>query len=91
MATVLIVEDQEQILTLAQPFLEEQGHKTLSAATADEALAILTGSDALRRFCGLGYGSTLADRHAEKRIASLKHATSTFADASYNSATADRV
>ena len=47
MATVLIVEDQEQILTLAQSFLEEQGHKTLSAATADEALAILTGSEAV--------------------------------------------
>jgi CheY-like chemotaxis protein len=43
----LIVEDQEQILTLAQSFLEEQGHKTLSAATADEALAILTGSEAV--------------------------------------------
>ena len=47
MATVLIVEDQEEILTLAQSFLEEQGHKTLSAATADEALAILTGSEAV--------------------------------------------
>ena len=47
MATVLIVEDQEQILTLAQSFLEEQGHRTLSAATADEALAILTGSEAV--------------------------------------------
>ena len=47
MATVLIVEDQEQILTLARSFLEEQGHKTLSAATADEALAILTGSEAV--------------------------------------------
>jgi CheY-like chemotaxis protein len=47
MATVLIVEDQEQILMLAQSFLEEQGHKTLSAATADEALAILTGSGAV--------------------------------------------
>ncbi len=47
MATVLIVEDQEQILTLVQSFLEEQGHRTLSAATADEALAILTGSEAL--------------------------------------------
>ena len=47
MAIVLIVEDQEQILTLAQSFLEEQGHKTLSAATADEALAILTGSEAV--------------------------------------------
>jgi CheY-like chemotaxis protein len=47
MATVLIVEDQEQILRLVQSFLEEQGHRTLSAATADEALAILTGSEAL--------------------------------------------
>ena len=36
MATVLIVQDQEQILILAQSFLEEQGHKTLSASTADE-------------------------------------------------------
>jgi CheY-like chemotaxis protein len=47
MATVLIVEDQEQILMLVKSFLEEQGHKTLSAATADEALAILTGSEAV--------------------------------------------
>jgi CheY-like chemotaxis protein len=47
MATILIVEDQEQILILAQSFLEEQGHKTLSAATADEALAILTESEAV--------------------------------------------
>ena len=47
MATVLIVEDQAQILVLVQSFLEEQGHKTLSAATADEALAILTGSEAV--------------------------------------------
>ena len=45
MTTILIVEDQEQILMLAKSFLEEQGHKTLSAATADEALAILTGSE----------------------------------------------
>ena len=47
MATVLMVEDQEEILTLARSFLEEQGHKTLSAATADEALAVLTGSEAV--------------------------------------------
>jgi DNA-binding NtrC family response regulator len=44
MATVLIVEDDEQILALARSFIEEQGHKTLSAATADEAFAVLTGS-----------------------------------------------
>jgi CheY-like chemotaxis protein len=47
LATVLIVEDQEQILMLVQSFLEEQGHKTLSAATAEGALAILTGSEAV--------------------------------------------
>ena len=47
MAIVLIVDDQEEILTLAQSFLEEQGHKVLSAATADEALVILTGSEAV--------------------------------------------
>ena len=47
MVTVLIVEDQEQILMLVKSFLEEHGHKTLSAATADEALAILTGSEAV--------------------------------------------
>ena len=33
MATVLIVEDEAEILVLAQSFLEEQGHKTLLAAT----------------------------------------------------------
>ena len=46
MATVLIVEDQAQILVLVQSFLEEQGHRTLSAATPNDALAILTGSEA---------------------------------------------
>jgi CheY-like chemotaxis protein len=47
MATVLIVEDEAQIRALTQSFIEEQGHKTLSAATADEALAILTGPEAV--------------------------------------------
>jgi DNA-binding NtrC family response regulator len=47
MATVLIVDDDEQILALAQSFIQEQGHKTLSAATTDEALAVLTGSTAV--------------------------------------------
>ena len=37
MATVLIVEDEGQVLLLAQSFLDEQGHKTLSAATASRA------------------------------------------------------
>ena len=47
MATVLIVEDQPQILALAQSLLEEEGYKTLSAATADGALAVLAGAEAV--------------------------------------------
>ena len=35
------------ILTLARSFLEEQGHRRPPAATADQALAILTGSEAV--------------------------------------------
>ena len=47
MATVLIVEDQAEVLALAQSFLEEQGYKALSAATAANALAVLTGPEAV--------------------------------------------
>jgi CheY-like chemotaxis protein len=41
MATILIVEDEPQICSLLQSFIEEHGHETLSAATADQALSIL--------------------------------------------------
>ena len=41
MAVVLIVEDEEQVRVLAESCLQEQGHQTVSAATADEALAAL--------------------------------------------------
>ena len=47
MATILIVEDEPQISSLVQSFIQEQGHKTLSAATADEALTLLTGPEAV--------------------------------------------
>jgi CheY-like chemotaxis protein len=47
MATVLIVEDEPEISSLLESFIEEQGHKTLSAATANEALSILTGHEAV--------------------------------------------
>ena len=47
MATILIVEDEPEISALIQSFVEEQGHKTLSAATPDEALAVLSGSEAV--------------------------------------------
>jgi len=45
MATVLIVEDQTQILALAQSRLEEEGYKTLTARSADDALVILAGPE----------------------------------------------
>jgi len=74
MATVLIVEDQEEILTLAQSFLEEQGHKTLSAATADDALAILTGSGAVDALFVdiILNGDTQAGLELAKRAVELK-------------------
>ncbi len=40
MATVLIVEDEDQVRVLAESYLREQGHHTVSAATAEEALAV---------------------------------------------------
>jgi len=45
LATVLIVEDQTQILTLAQSLLEEEGYKTLTAPNVDDALVILAGPE----------------------------------------------
>ena len=41
MARILIVEDEEQVRVLAQSYLREQGHDTLSAATMEQALALL--------------------------------------------------
>jgi DNA-binding NtrC family response regulator len=41
MAVVLIVEDEEQVRFLAESYLQEQGHQTVSAASVDEALAAL--------------------------------------------------
>jgi DNA-binding NtrC family response regulator len=41
MAVVLVVEDEEQVRVLAESYLEEHGHQTISAATVDEALAVL--------------------------------------------------
>ena len=45
MATVLIVEDPAQTLTLAQSLLEEEGYKTLTAPSAVDALVILAGPE----------------------------------------------
>ena len=40
MGTVLIVEDEDQVRVLAESYLREQGHQTVSAATREEALAV---------------------------------------------------
>ncbi len=41
MAVIVVVEDEAQVRVLSESFLQDQGHQTLSAATPDEALAIL--------------------------------------------------
>ncbi len=40
-ASVLVVEDEDQVRVLAESFLQEHDHKTLSASTVDQALALL--------------------------------------------------
>ena len=41
MATILLVEDEDQVRLLAESYLEEQGHQVLSVGTPEGALAIL--------------------------------------------------
>jgi CheY-like chemotaxis protein len=45
MAVVLVVEDEAQVLVLAESYLEEHGHRTFSAANVDQALAIIDGPE----------------------------------------------
>ena len=57
MALVLIVEDEEQVRVLAESYLREQGHHTLSAATPAETLAALKVADGIDLlFTDLGLG-----------------------------------
>ncbi|HTZ04060.1 MAG TPA: response regulator [Xanthobacteraceae bacterium] len=74
MAVVLIVEDEEQVRVLAESYLQEQGHETVSAATADEALAALDAADRIDLlFTDIGLhgdihaGIDLAKRAIERR------------------------
>jgi CheY-like chemotaxis protein len=65
MARVLIVEDEEQVRVLAESYLREQGHHTVSAvsaATPAETLAALKVADGVDvLFADLGLGE---ERHA---------------------------
>ncbi len=45
MATVLIVEDEAQVLVLAESYLHEHGHQTLSASIVTGATTLLDGDD----------------------------------------------
>ena len=45
MAVILLVEDEEQVRVLAESFLQTDGHSTLSAASTDQALALLGSPD----------------------------------------------
>jgi DNA-binding NtrC family response regulator len=45
MAVVLVVEDEEQVRVLAESYLQEHGHQTVSAATSEEALAALDATE----------------------------------------------
>ena len=47
MATVLFVEDDDQVRVLAESYLKEQGHEVLSAGTAPGAVALLAKSPQL--------------------------------------------
>jgi len=42
-ATILLVEDDEQVRVLAESFLQTAGHATLSAGSTEQALALFTG------------------------------------------------
>ena len=45
MATILIVEDENQVRVFAESYLRQQGHRTISAANAREALALIEAVD----------------------------------------------
>ena len=47
MAVILVVEHEEQVRVLARSILQDAGHRTLSAATVDQALALLRAEPAI--------------------------------------------
>jgi DNA-binding response OmpR family regulator len=54
MPVVLIVEGETQVLVFTESYLREQGHHTLSARTATEALAILESQKIDLLFADIG-------------------------------------
>jgi DNA-binding NtrC family response regulator len=79
MAVILIVEDETQVRVLSESFLQEQGHQTLSAATPDEALAVLRDLDSVDILftdielqgdvqAGLSLAQTALEQQADLRV-----------------------
>ena len=52
MAAVLIIEDETQVLILAESVLQHAGYETVSASTVAEAQAIINSAHKLDRNCG---------------------------------------
>jgi DNA-binding NtrC family response regulator len=76
MAAILIVEDETQVRVLAESYLRDQGHATLSAANIEEAMALLDLPQEIDLlFTDIGLqgdvqaGLTLAQRAIERRPA----------------------
>jgi CheY-like chemotaxis protein len=46
-AVVLIIEDEDQVRVLAESVLREHEHRTLSASTAEQALALLESEEVI--------------------------------------------
>src|SRR5690349_14046330 len=74
MASILVVEDEAQVLILAESYLAEHGHKTFSATTLEQALALIDSDkdiDVLFTDIGLGgnqqAGLELAQQAVERR------------------------
>jgi CheY-like chemotaxis protein len=75
-ATILLVEDEEQVRVLTESFLQMTGHATLSAESTEQALALVTGDQPVDLlFVDLGIdgdgeaGLALASRAVEMRPA----------------------
>lgn len=47
MATILVVEDEDQVRVLTEGFLQSGGHTTLSAASTEQALALLSAEQSI--------------------------------------------
>jgi DNA-binding NtrC family response regulator len=47
MATILIVEDDEQVRVLAESILRDLGYETLTASDVEQALAVLNGEQSI--------------------------------------------